>query len=115
MTAADTKRVFWKCTAKGCKQTRVTDLPVSRDCAYIPGEGHTQYRTGDWAFATADIRAAWTALGLVCPDHNALMKGETLNGTYNPDKVCDGRCMSARRSSCDCSCGGANHGGSHIS
>lgn len=34
-------------------------------------------------------------------------------GSFNPDKVCDGRCMSAKRSSCDCSCGGENHGSAH--
>jgi hypothetical protein len=33
-------------------------------------------------------------------------------GSYNPDKSCDGRCMSAKRGSCDCSCGGENHGAS---
>lgn len=31
-------------------------------------------------------------------------------GKHNPAKVCDGRCMGAVGPSCECSCGGANHG-----
>lgn len=31
-------------------------------------------------------------------------------GKHNPTKVCDGRCMSAVGPSCECQCGGENHG-----
>jgi hypothetical protein len=112
---SDTIRVFWKCQTKGCKVTRVTDLPTGHDGRpKVPGVGHIQHHIGGWAFNTADIRAAWGTAGLVCADHNQLMRGEALRGTYNPDKACDGRCMSARRASCDCSCGGENHGASAL-
>lgn len=115
MTSTQTNRVFWKCQTKGCKHVRVTDNAVRGGRTFVPGVETTyDFHIGDWAFATAEIRTAWTAAGLVCPEHNQLMRGDVLNGTYNPDKICDGRCMSARRASCDCSCGGTNHGQSHI-
>lgn len=31
-------------------------------------------------------------------------------GTYKADKKCDGRCLAATGHSCECSCGGKNHG-----
>lgn len=33
-----------------------------------------------------------------------------IEGFYVADKKCDGRCMGATGHSCECSCGGANHG-----
>lgn len=112
---ADTKRVFWKCQTKGCKTVRVTDLPTERERVYVPGVGTAYgHHIGGGAFNTPEIRTAWAALDLVCADHGQLMRGDVLNGTHNPDKACDGRCTSARRASCDCSCGGENHGRSHL-
>lgn len=34
-------------------------------------------------------------------------------GKYNPEKVCNARCMGATTGACECSCGGKNHGSSH--
>jgi len=31
-------------------------------------------------------------------------------GTHNPEVACNARCMGATGPSCDCSCGGRNHG-----
>lgn len=36
-----------------------------------------------------------------------------LYGRMVEEKVCDGRCMGATGPSCDCSCGGMNHGAGH--
>lgn len=33
-----------------------------------------------------------------------------IKGTYCPEITCDSRCTHAKGSTCDCSCGGANHG-----
>jgi hypothetical protein len=38
---------------------------------------------------------------------------KVLRGTRNADKRCDARCMSATGPSCECACGGANHGAGH--
>ena len=39
--------------------------------------------------------------------------GEVIRGTFKEGKKCDGRCLSARGSNCECSCAGANHGGNY--
>jgi hypothetical protein len=36
-----------------------------------------------------------------------------VRGTHNPDKACSARCQSATGPSCECACGGDNHGASH--
>jgi len=33
-----------------------------------------------------------------------------IDGRYVADKKCDGRCLSATGHTCECSCGGKNHG-----
>lgn len=33
-----------------------------------------------------------------------------IDGRFNADVKCDGRCMGATGHNCECSCGGANHG-----
>lgn len=44
-----------------------------------------------------------------CQDH--IRTAHTVDGTYNPDRTCDARCMGAVGPACSCSCGGENHGG----
>jgi hypothetical protein len=34
-------------------------------------------------------------------------------GTYNSERECNGKCMSAIGNVCECQCGGKNHGGSY--
>jgi hypothetical protein len=37
-----------------------------------------------------------------------------VKGSYSESHVCDARCLNAVGPSCECSCGGANHGAGHI-
>lgn len=37
-----------------------------------------------------------------------------VNGRYSEKHICDSRCLNATGPNCECSCGGANHGGSHL-
>ncbi len=39
--------------------------------------------------------------------------GQPIYGRFVSEIICDGRCMGAVGHSCDCSCGGMNHGGSN--
>lgn len=48
-----------------------------------------------------------------CPTCNKLTAVEQVFGAVSATKDCDARCINAKRSSCECSCGGANHGGGH--
>lgn len=61
--------------------------------------------------------AAWwnrrTSTGYVnCPDHGAY-KVKRLDGRHSPDVPCTEKCVNATGPSCDCSCGGHNHGINH--
>jgi hypothetical protein len=47
----------------------------------------------------------------VCDGCGSFVNVAPVAGTYNPAKVCNARCMGATGPACDCSCGGANHGG----
>jgi hypothetical protein len=48
----------------------------------------------------------------LCPDHGAF-KLKYGKGRYSENRKCDARCTNATGPSCDCSCGGANHGAAH--
>lgn len=41
------------------------------------------------------------------------MAAADVKGTRNPDKPCGARCLASHGPTCDCSCGGANHGKNH--
>jgi len=131
-----------KCPVKGCKTTRRIVLPGQRivsdryrtysEMYLVPAPGHEGYaRTitpyvqgSQWGGATPSGEARRThrydvarlatlrAHGLVCDDHDRFLSVTAIRGIVNVDKSCDGRCMNATGPNCDCSCGGANHGGS---
>jgi len=46
----------------------------------------------------------------ICADCNRLMACGKLKGIFNPEIKCGGQCKSARGHTCECSCGGLNHG-----
>lgn len=48
-------------------------------------------------------------LGL-CPSCGKAMQYGVLRATVREEVKCDARCTHARGHTCDCSCGGANHG-----
>lgn len=107
MTDIPTARAFGACMMKGCRHKTVTELPAlgGRPVVYAEGVGYVDAAT-DGGISTRAMRAA----GLVCPTHGAEMIFRLVQATYNPAKICNGRCMSAKTASCDCSCNGANHG-----
>lgn len=46
-----------------------------------------------------------------CPVHTHIsLDWNQLKGRVNPAKECNGICMGATGPSCDCACGGENHG-----
>lgn len=42
-----------------------------------------------------------------------LAVGQAIYGRFVKEVVCNGKCMGATGDSCDCSCGGENHGANH--
>lgn len=87
-----------------------------------------------WTTEVSDRAAAFNAHAAICPKYAevfakrrvtfALLSEDSekyqisalffnhqqIEGRYAADIKCDGRCMSATGHSCDCSCGGVNHG-----
>ena len=47
---------------------------------------------------------------LVCPECPGSLQWDEIDGRVVDDHPCDARCMGARGPTCECSCGGANHG-----
>lgn len=80
---------------------------------------HTE-RNARTKFAAADGRAfesvcfGWDPSSLVfacaCGGRGIARKVE---GRVVADKKCDGRCLAATGHSCECACGGKNHGAGH--
>jgi hypothetical protein len=46
-----------------------------------------------------------------CPSCGKNVTIERVFGSVKDSKKCDARCWNAKRSDCECSCGGKNHGG----
>lgn len=123
MSAATTTRPAYlgRCTAKGCRYTSrvLADTgTVTRRNRYGAWDAEVDGYVRDHRFyAFHDDRGYWTAGARhyfddcpACPDHGRL-KWARIAGTYNAEVRCDARCEGARRPDCECSCGGANHGG----
>ena len=50
---------------------------------------------------------------VACPGCGQKISGKPIEGRYKSDHPCDARCTGATGHSCECSCGGANHGMDH--
>lgn len=59
------------------------------------------------------LRGAILPYAIACVAHRAWFRWAQVEGTYNPDRECNARCMGATGPSCDCTCGGENHGLGH--
>jgi hypothetical protein len=110
----ETGRAFGRCETKGCRYVHVTALEMDRTSSGVDS-GFRYVRGADGArllatpYSVAAVKAmSTTELG--CPQHGGTMTYVGVRATYNPDKICDGRCMNASKPSCDCSCNGENHG-----
>lgn len=123
MTNNDTPlRYFGRCVIKGCKHRRVIEPGSVERTKLFPGPNggtltvlDTDGR--DWPLYEIGSREqieAFRAAGLACPEHNAVVDFRSGRFTYNPDKVCNAKCMGATGPACDCSCAGANHGGKFV-
>ncbi|QHB37749.1 hypothetical protein I5G63_gp008 [Mycobacterium phage Imvubu] len=93
-------RYFGRCTTRGCKTRRVID-------------GAPYLANGMPIFYGGYNGDALVAAGLFCTEHTRHLTWNQLEATLAPEKVCNGVCMGAVGASCDCSCGGENHGKNH--
>lgn len=104
-----TARYIYTCTNKSCKHVYALDFDVTsrRDGAstYVmqnPPEwinpNRTRYNPPSHA---------------TCPKCGHFAKYNFVRGRHS-DTPCDHRCTSAKGHTCDCSCGGANHGRDYL-
>lgn len=84
-------RYFGRCSIKGCKHRQVTEGTA---LGYLGPLGP---------------QATFTP----CPNHCVAMDWKPMKVKVT-EKVCNGVCMGAIGPSCDCSCGGENHGRNHL-
>lgn len=65
------------------------------------------------AYLIAHPSSGGTPAGSVCaPGNHYVIR--RIKGHYNPDRACDARCTGAKGATCDCSCGGTNHGADQV-
>ena len=95
------KRYAVKC--RGCKERFITEVAYYTDLAEVH---------------SCEKIEAWKSARPLGPDKDRnnyrtasqWFKWDTVRGSYNEEKFCDGRCMGAKGPNCECSCGGENHG-----
>lgn len=114
-TSTIQQRIIARCSVKTCRRTvsalveKDVEYTVSQDPAGIYRESRTvavrvlegPFEVSPWYGATPAVacHGSW----IVKP----------VEGRYNPERKCDARCMGAVGPSCECSCGGKNHGMYH--
>ena len=86
--APATFRYFGRCVVPGCKHRDVREMTRN-----------------DRARADNTLR---------CPTHRMPTSWRELEGTFNAEKACNGRCMASTGPACSCACGGENHGTGHL-
>jgi hypothetical protein len=109
-------RTFWKCETKGCRHKVVKMLPKNVDgkpCLLGWEDGPRGIDAHIWAYRAVDVdksREVHAKYGLICPAHERVMNGRTINAKHNPNVACNAKCTGAYGPDCECSCVGANHG-----
>lgn len=98
-------RVTFKCPCRGCRsahsilvlrfadQRRDSRWPATP--SFWDGEGR---------------RVELFKIAPTCPEHGRPLVGREVEGHHREHVKCDARCTNARGHSCECSCGGKNHG-----
>lgn len=106
-----------RCPVKGCKTVMHVDVPMIRE--RWTETRHDHARGQAWEVPQSrdypERGRGFSLYGLAihCAAHKRQISFSPINGRYVEGHVCDARCMNAIGHSCDCSCGGANHGRGH--
>lgn len=110
-----TKRYIYKCQDKNCKHVYALDFDVTY---YVETRQYSYKLVNAPEWAAAEVaQKPWMRMPrnfTQCSKCGRFAKMDIVKGFYNPEHVCDGCCMSAKGSTCDCSCGGANHGANWV-
>lgn len=122
--------VIGKCPVTGCKTRNRGEFPATYSPLDFLRPGDTKVpgwtipgcpvRMSDSTFNAYSPAAAqmdqWPATkpldaaGWVCEEHDLFLVQKQVSGTVNTGKKCGSICKSAASITCDCVCGGSNHG-----
>lgn len=111
-TIKPAKVVRYSCKCKLCKAKWTTELSdyMATYNAHEPNcPGYSDYflkRTKGMVRPMTRDRMAAEQYQMAC----FCLDRRPIQGRYNAEIKCDGRCMGATGHNCECSCGGANHG-----
>ena len=115
----ETFRMIYTCRNRNCKHVFALDYRhegVDRyGLAYgtrelKQGEEQSRFDPQGRRSLNADVMG-----DLRCPSCRVnLPKSNRVVGTINEKHVCNAKCMGSTSGVCSCSCGGANHGASHL-
>ena len=104
------KEERWIGRCKGCKRAVSALLPgaVHKRTEHSYGRAVTRSWTTVTVYGEqgAEDWARWVP----CPDCQGAVFLKRVDGKLAPDHRCDARCTGAKGPSCECSCGGVNHG-----
>lgn len=105
--------VIYNC--KRCKVGKRSEYPLGSSCngLYREDADGKRVSAGIWITCFGGGKPTQYDGDLengLCRNCGKAMDYGILQGHLRPEVKCDARCTSARGHSCDCSCGGANHG-----
>lgn len=115
-TSTSTGRAVLTCKSTECKRTGTRDFTITRTLsAYLDSMDTRTTVTVDGRERTIRFeRDTERALHSPCPACGSTsVRVAIVKGSLDESKRCDGRCLSARHASCECSCAGRNHGAGH--
>lgn len=98
----ETRPALLTCAVRGCGwRLRVNDATV---ITRWRRSRNGQYRK------QVTVETPWS-LRCPNPEHTGCRTNRVaIDGTYNPDRKCDDRCVNALGATCSCACAGNNHG-----
>ena len=108
-----TIRMVGRCAVRTCK--RRVRVDVVQESTILAGSRLEGFDTRI-EIITPGVSDHYGRRYIACPDCGASIRLQGIRLPH-PDyrtKKCDGRCMGAVGPSCDCQCGGENHGANHI-
>lgn len=97
-----------RCSARGCRYARRIAVEATGEQTDRFGNTRLIVTHRDRARAMEDAGPGFFS----CPEHGRSLNYRPVVGTVS-ETPCDARCTGARGTSCDCQCGGANHGQDH--
>jgi hypothetical protein len=107
-----TTRYFGKC--KACKSVKVVDA-ICGNAYLIPGGGIEVEGKHYWTQNLSLVPFAMAAQeGYFACDCGRRMVWTALKAKFSAVHVCGAKCLASKGPSCECSCGGKNHGAGHM-